>query len=383
MAGNFTRVLVLGGKLASLAEQAFAGAVIETFCAPGAQGLQAAAAQSDLVLIEADALPANALESALHTLARAKPQPAVILAGASIPVALARALLKLERSDALDMPFSPQDLAKTASPLLRPKAVSSCMCWGVIGAVGGAGASTLVIETAAALAAEDKTRRGCIIDLNLADGAAAAYLGVPANMKLEEASISPDRIDQALLDAFCTPAFEGVDLLAGPRSPLAADKVTPQAVMRILDVAAHKYDWIVIDVPRHRRPWTLDVLSGCDEILVVSELTVPALLAARDLCRELEEEMPDRPPPGVVLNRMSNRMIGPAPTLSEAQRALSRKAVGAITSDWESAARAVNLGGPILHRQPRSKIVRDVRALVAQLTGQKPAEADDALRVVG
>jgi pilus assembly protein CpaE len=85
----------------------------------------------------------------------------------------------------------------------------------------------------------------------------------------------------------------------------------------------------------------------------------------------------------VVLNRLSGRMIGPSPTVGEAQRALSRKAVGAITSDWESAARAVNLGGPILHRQPRSKIVRDVRALVAQLTGQKAVEGDSALRIVG
>jgi len=110
---------------------------------------------------------------------------------------------------------------------------------------------------------------------------------------------------------------------------------------------------------------------------------VPALLAARDLCREIEEEMPDRPPPGVVLNRMSPRMMGPAPTLGEAQKALSRKAVGAITSDWESAARAVNLGGPILHRQPRSKIVRDVRTLVDQLTGQKASEADGGLRIAG
>ncbi len=383
MAGQFTRILVLGGKLAASAEAAFPGAVIEVFAAPASDGLQTAAQKTDLVLIEADGLPSGALEAAFHTLARANPQPAVILAGASIPVALARALLKLERSDALDLPFRPEDLAKTAAPLLRPKEVTPCMCWGVVGAVGGAGASTLVIEAAAALAAGDKTKRGCIIDLNLADGSAAAYLGVPANMKLEEASVSPERIDQALLDAFCTPAFEGVDLLAGPRSPVAADTVTPQAVMRVLDVASQKYDWIIIDVPRHRRAWTLDVLSGCDEILVVSELTVPALLAARDLCREIEEEMPDRPPPGVVLNRMSPRMMGPAPTLGEAQKALSRKAVGAITSDWESAARAVNLGGPILHRQPRSKIVRDVRTLVDQLTGQKASEADGGLRIAG
>jgi pilus assembly protein CpaE len=113
---------------------------------------------------------------------------------------------------------------------------------------------------------------------------------------------------------------------------------------------------------------------------VVSELTVPALLAARDLCQELEDELPDQAP-GIVLNRMSNRMMGPAPTLGEAQKALKRNAIGSITSDWESAARAVNLGGPILHRQPRSKIVRDIRNLVTDLVGR--AAGDGAQRLAG
>ena len=79
----------------------------------------------------------------------------------------------------------------------------------------------------------------------------------------------------------------------------------------------------------------------------LSELTVPALIAARNLSQELEAELSDRPAPHIVLNRMSNRLLGPAPTLREAQRALKREALATLTSDWESAAKSVNLGGPI------------------------------------
>lgn len=383
MSSTFTRILTLGESLAVPAKAAFPGAAVESFAASAASGLEAAAARADLVLIAADG-GGELLEAAIHRLGRAQPQPAVILAGSSLPFALVRALMKLDRSDVLETPFRAEDLARTAEPLLRPKeARASCLCWGVIGAVGGAGATTVVVEAAAALAARQRQQRGCIIDLNLADGATAAYLGVPANMRLDEATATPERIDQALLDAFCTPAMPGVDLLAAPRSPQAFDAVTPQAVMRILEVAADKYDWILLDMPRHRRAWTLDVLSGCDEILVISELTVPALLAARDLCRELEGELPDHTPASVVLNRMSPRMMGPAPSLSEAQRALNRKAIASVTSDWESAAKAVNLGGPILHRQPRSKIARDVRVLVAHLLGRKVGEADGGMKIAG
>jgi len=383
MAGKFTRVAVLGAKLAIIAEEAFPGAAIEVVTGPNASAFDLAAQLADLVLIEADGMLADTVQAALGRLIRVAPQPAVIVAGASVPIALARALIKLERSDLMETPFCPADLARAATPLLRPGSAKPCICWGVMGAVGGAGATTVAIEIAAALAARDQPGRGCLIDLNLADGAAADYLGVRANMRLDEAADSPDRIDQALLDAYCTPAFAGVDLLAGPRSSKAHEIVTPHAVMRVLEVAAQKYDWIIIDMPRHRRAWTLDVLSGCDEILVVSELTVPALLAARDLCLELEEELPDRLAPGIVLNRMSSRVMGPAPTLGEAQKALKRNAIGSITSDWESAARAVNLGGPILHRHPRSKIVRDIRNLVSELMARAAGAADGDLRVAG
>jgi pilus assembly protein CpaE len=57
-------------------------------------------------------------------------------------------------------------------------------------------------------------------------------------------------------------------------------------------------------------------------------------------------------------------MFGPAPSMAEAERALQRKADGGISSDWEAAAASANLGGPISEHRPKSKIVRDVAALI-------------------
>jgi pilus assembly protein CpaE len=149
--------------------------------------------------------------------------------------------------------------------------------------------------------------------------------------------------------------------------------VAPNAVLRLLEVACQAYDWIVVDLPRQRQPWTMDLLAGSDEILVVSELTVPALLAARSLTSEIETELPDRAHPRVILNRMAARMFGPAPSRGEAERALGRRVDGCITSDWEAAACSANLGGPISQHRPRSKIVKDVAALTEQLiTGGQP-----------
>jgi pilus assembly protein CpaE len=215
-----------------------------------------------------------------------------------------------------------------------------------------------------------------LVDLNLADGAAAAYLGSTPTMMLADASA--ERIDAAMLDAFSMKVGEGLDLLAAPRDPKAFARVSQTAVCRLLEVAAQVYEWIVIDLPRHQQPWTLDVLCGSDEVLVVSELTVPALLSARALAAEIEAELPEGPAPRIILNRLASRVFGPAPSLAEAEKALQRKADGGITSDWEAAAASVNLGGSITHHRPRSKIVRDIGVLVDRLT--QPAEASRARR---
>jgi pilus assembly protein CpaE len=105
-------------------------------------------------------------------------------------------------------------------------------------------------------------------------------------------------------------------------------------------------------------------------VLVISELTVPALLAARALSDEIEDGLGSGLKPRIVLNRLASRMFGPAPSMAEAERALQRKALAGVSSDWEAAAASVNLGGPIAQHRPKSKIVKDIEVLVEKLIGE-------------
>ncbi len=374
-APDFTdrHVLVVGQRLAPVAQEGLGRARFEVAAADRLDVLGAAHAAVELVLIDAEAADANQLLGALSALALRPQPPAVMMAGAHLPASLVRALMKLPRSDVLEPPFTSVDLAQAAAALFAgvearaAAAPVNARCWTVMGSVGGCGATTIAIELATALGARaTQGRRVALVDLNLVDGATAAYLGAAGAMTLAEASA--ERIDGAMLDAFSVRIGERLDLLAAPRDPRAFARVTPTAVCRLLEVAAQVYEWIVIDLPRHRQAWTLDVLAGSDEILVVSELTVPALLAARSLAAEIEAELPEGPDPRIILNRLASRMFGPAPTLSEAEKALQRKADGGVTSDWEAAAASVNLGGSISHHRPRSKIVRDIGVLVDRLT---------------
>ncbi|MFZ5720431.1 MAG: AAA family ATPase [Pseudomonadota bacterium] len=372
------RILALGANLQALSEGPLAGAAMEMGSVSQLETLSPGG--TDLVLIDADAWDAQALASAVKALSGMRPAPPVLMVGQSLPAGLVRNLLRLESSDILEAPYAPEDLAAAAQALLAqaqpaPVAASGAgaRCWGVSGAVGGSGATTIAIEIAYALSLQaERERSVCLVDLNLADGAAAAYLGAQPTTRLADFAHDAERIDAAMVQAFVTPVTKHLDLMAGVRDAGAFDAVDREAILRLLEVACEIYDWVILDLPRHRRAWTLEALAGCDEVLVISELTVPALLAARAYSDEIEDALGTGLRPRIVLNRLASRMFGPAPSMAEAEKALQRKAEGGVSSDWEAAAASANLGGPVAQHRPKSKIVKDVQALVERLAAQPP-----------
>jgi pilus assembly protein CpaE len=369
------RVLSLGEPLRGLKGDPLKAAAVEV--AQIDKLPQARAGHYDLVVVDADSCDAQALAAAVQALAgAAEAAPPVLLIGERLPATVVRNLMRLSRSDVLEAPFTLDQflgaasvlLAQSQAPAAPAAPAGASHCWAVTGAVGGAGATMLAVEIATALAARSgQDKSVCLVDLNLADGSAAAYLGAQPAMRLGDFASAPDRIDASVLQAFVTPVSKQLDLLASPRDPDAFDAVSRETVLRILEVACESYAWVILDLPRHRRSWTLEALAGSDEVLVISELTVPALIAARSLAEEIESALVGKAQPRIVLNRLANRMFGPAPSMSEAERALQRKADAGVSSDWEAAAAAANLGGAIAQHRPKSKIVKDVAALVERL----------------
>src|SRR5436190_16820447 len=195
------RVLIVGQGLVATATDALGQSELEFGEPDRLLGPDTGAPEPELVVIDAQCAPPAVLSAMIETLGRRRAPPAAILVGEGLPTAAVRALLRLPKSDVLEAPFTNDDLARMAGELLAndeaaPAARSKC--WTVLGAVGGAGATTVAIEISAALS---RTRGGknrvCLVDLHLADGAAAAYLGATPNLMMAHASAAPDRIDAA------------------------------------------------------------------------------------------------------------------------------------------------------------------------------------------
>ena len=315
-------------------------------------------------------------EQVVLGLAVEKPDSAVLMVSDNLPVHIVRALMKIEASDILPVSAGADEILESVERIRAAAEAAesggdgpaSAVCWAFRGAVGGAGVSTLAIESAFAICEKVGPGKVCLVDLNWSDGMVSSFLEAVPKLDLAALSAAPERLDARLLAAWCWQHEDGVSTISAPRNPDADALATEAAILRLLDVACAEFPFVLVDMPRHMMPWTKPILGAVDEAIIISELTVPSLHAAADMAREVDMlRGPDRKAK-LVLNRMFPKKKFRAEfAVDKAEKAIDRQIDATITSDWDAARTAVNLGKPIGDVKPKSALVADVSTLVDKM----------------
>ncbi|HAW54698.1 MAG TPA: hypothetical protein DCX29_07090, partial [Hyphomonas sp.] len=292
-------------------------------------------------------------EQVVLGLAVEKPDSAVLMVSDNLPVHIVRALMKIEASDILPVSAGADEILESVERIRAAAEAAesggdgpaSAVCWAFRGAVGGAGVSTLAIESAFAICEKVGPGKVCLVDLNVSDGMVSSFLEAVPKLDLAALSAAPERLDARLLAAWCWQHEDGVSTISAPRNPDADALATEAAILRLLDVACAEFPFVLVDMPRHMMPWTKPILGAVDEAIIISELTVPSLHAAADMAREVDMlRGPDRKAK-LVLNRMFPKKKFRAEfAVDKAEKAIDRQIDATITSDWDAARTAVNLG---------------------------------------
>src|SRR5690606_25598266 len=120
--------------------------------------------------------------------------------------------------------------------------------------------------------------------------------------------------------------------------------------------------------------WSFETLRRSDEVLLVTQMTVPGI---RQACRQLEAlaaEGLDDVPVRVVLNRYEKRW-GASFTLKEAEKALGRKVDFTVANDFRTVSEALDQGLPLAGVRRRCKALKSITKISDALAaGGKRAE---------
>ena len=204
-----------------------------------------------------------------------------------------RALFELRSADWIpvvegQLPTSREVIAACDKALQKsmelPQSSPNARCACFLAAAGGVGQTTLVAATGVLLAERRPLiRTSCLIDLDFQNSVLADYMGVEPRLDIDALGGSPERIDRTLLEIMVSRYSSGLSVLAAPRARWQTRRDLAAIVPRLLNVASELFDDIVIDLPATCMPWTADVLSGSDDIYVVTNFSVTGVRQAREI----------------------------------------------------------------------------------------------------
>ncbi len=370
------------------ADPAFEQSVRSTFGASSAIELRVIAGTAEsadgfdtegvtVVIIDLDAGRADEMAALERMMMRNGASPPVVVVTQSFDAEVARSLLQMRVADFLVKPVQPVELVRTCARVARSSGAETTeaqICT-FIPAVGGAGVTTLAIQTALLLLNSGQRVRPttCLVDLNFQHGACADYLDLEPRLDLKEIEPRPERLDRQLLEIMLSHHASGLELIAAPNRPAEMRTFDPDMVTRLLDLVSSHFDYVVIDMPRTWFSWTDSVLLGTNRLFIVSEMTVPSLRQAKGLVAAIRERLGDGPQPQVLVNRFEQRMFDSGLKKSDIEQALGDAFGGTIPNNYRLVREAIDRGVPLEEVKAGNNITAQLKKLMLPQNAAKTA----------
>ena len=223
---------------------------------------------------------------------------------------------------------------------------------------GGAGATTLAVNTAIAL--QENHGPTVLVDF-AALGHCALHLNARPSFGVADALQNLHRIDFSLLEGLMTNCRGGLRLLAGPQQPVP---IAPTAgeLARLFDLLVSHYRYVVIDCS-NRMDQTAHLLSELSNtVLLVIQMDVVSLWSASRLFAFLEQGT-GRDRVRLVLNRYKKI---PGFSDDDIEKATNCKVLWKVPNNYQAVAPAIDKGVPVA-QQEAGEVGRSFRTLATAL----------------
>jgi pilus assembly protein CpaE len=331
-----------------------------------------------VVVADVDAADAAEMQALERILTSVGNWPPVVAVTGSFEASVARRLMQMRVADFLVKPVSAVDLVQTCARVAKAPVnaeSTEAQIFTFLPAVGGAGVTTLAVQTAMLLlnsGARDKTAT-CLVDLDFQHGACADYLDLEPRLNLGEIEPRPERLDRQLLEVMLSHHSSGLAVIAAPNRPAEMRSFDPDVVTRLLDLVSSNFDYVVFDMPRTWFSWTDSVLLGSNKLFIVSETTVPGLRHAKQLVEAVRERLGDGPKPQVIINRFEQRMFSTSLRRTDIEQAIGDAFLATVPNHYAIVREAIDRGVPLDEIKPDNKITAQLKKLILPQLGRKNA----------
>jgi pilus assembly protein CpaE len=263
-------------------------------------------------------------------------------------------------------PLNLAELAAAVHRVARPVARAQIgRTIAVIGAKGGIGSTTVAVNLATSLHRTSKEST-LLIDLHLAHGDAAVFLGVEPRFSVVDALENVHRLDEAYLKGLVTATKAGVDLLPSSSNLLRGAFDTAR-VRSLLEFAATCYRYVVLDCPRSDATM-LEAIDAASQIVVLANQELTTLRTASRLLTGLRQRCGNERVKLAITRLDAKSEIGQ----TDVEKVLGGPVKYVFPNDYQASLIAITRGEPLILRNHSrlassfEHVARDLGGLAAK-----------------
>jgi pilus assembly protein CpaE len=297
------------------------------------------------------------------------PRLTIVAALAQTGVATLRAALEAGASDIVSLPLSQQEIQKTLIKLRQAKA-REAQARGVAGEIftvygvrGGLGTTTTAVNLAVHMAALTSASVA-LADLDLQRGDVATFLNLSHIESIASIASSSGDVDEIFLHGTLTRHASGISVLPAPQQIEEADTVGHDEVKLALRLLRSQFRHTIVDTPRTITGSAVAAFELADQILLITDLTIPSVRAARRFLDLLERLNIGTSRVGLLVTEL---VQGPV-DLKDVVRSLGKEPLITLPRDEVGAGLAMNSGSPLNGGKPAG-LAGAVNTLAAKLAG--------------
>ena len=301
------------------------------------------------------------------------PAMALALAFTKRPEASLRDIVRAGAVELLQLPVEDDELAEamgrvidlsiSASAALVPAPAAAPASSAVDGpgtvftissATGGCG-KTFYATNMAYFLTRYTQKRVCIVDLDLQFGEVSTALRLRPKYTIFDALQREDTDEADLwahIDEYCAVHETGISVLAAPREPAEADRISPPDVTRILEAVRNRFDYVIVDTPPALAETVLVAFDMSDMLYVLATLDLPSVRNMSVFLSTLDRLKVQTDRVRLILNKAETDVGIDIEQVTK----LFSQGFESVLPYAKEVSRSINLGMPVMAASPTSEI---------------------------
>ena len=357
---DYREVLLSMGNLKQLKE----ALDLETFWAQHREQVP------DLLLVDLDG--AGVVPDWLNPLISRLPQTEVMVCSHSRDVDFLLRVMKCRAGGFLPLPLKREEvtamLERIQSQPGRPHGHGESQILAVTGTKGGVGATSVATNLAVALA-EIMPGEVVLVDLARPFPHVVQFLDLKPEHTVKDLITGADNLDPIFLKKIIQKHKTNLDVLPSIPEYNLNSQAPPDmgAMCKIFTALRTSYTYVVVDLGSWVDLFYIRVLQKADQILLVTELTLPDLQNSKVIkALFLEWGLHDHKVKILVNHYAKHYALG----LKNLANIFSESSLYTFPHDYSPLMEAINQGEPLGEMTPRAKLWRKIKELASELVAQ-------------